>query len=262
MNFHTFYSKFVNWISNVGPKVLIGLVLLVIGFWTIRLLKRWFSNMISKHEVDSSLKPFLLSLITTVLQIVVILAVMQVIGVKMTIFAAFVGALGVAFGLALSGTLQNFTSGILILLLKPYKIGDNIVAQGQDGIVNSIQLFYTVIITLDNKTVIIPNSKLSNEVIVNISKNGIRRMDVEFKFNFSFDFEKIRSIIQDALAKSDKVKDDPVPEIGISLIEPDGYRIRTQAWVDADQFEESRFAVQRLLINALVSAGIKLPGIT
>ncbi len=262
MNFHTFYNKFVNWIINAGPKVLTGIVLLVIGFWVISLLKRWFRKRIAKHEVESSLQPFLLSLITTVLQIVVVLIVMQMIGIKMTIFAAFVGALGVAFGLALSGTLQNFTSGILILLLKPYRVGDNIVAQGQDGIVDSIQLFYTVIITFENKTVIIPNSKLSNEVIVNISKNGIRRMDVEFKFNFGFDFEKIRAIIKEALNTSDIVKDDPAPEIGVSLIEPDGYRILTHAWVEADKFEESKFAVQQLLINKLIAAGIKLPGIT
>lgn len=262
MNFHTFYSKFVNWLAIAGPKVLTGLLLLVIGFWTIGLLKRWFRKRIARHEVESSLQPFLLSLITTVLQIIVVLVVMQMIGIKMTIFAAFVGAVGVAFGLALSGTLQNFTSGILILLLKPYKVGDNIVAQGQDGIVDSIQLFYTVIITLDNKTVIIPNSKLSNEVIVNISKNGIRRLGVEFKFNFGFDFEQIRSIIQQALKASDLVKDDPAPEIGVSLVEPDGYRIITNAWVEADHFEESKFEVQKLLIRALVAAGIKLPGIT
>lgn len=262
MNFHTFYNKFVNWVTNAGPKVIIGLILLIIGFWVIRHLKRWFRRIILKRDVESSLQPFLLSLITTILQIVVVLIVMQVIGIKMTIFAAFIGALGVAFGLALSGTLQNFTSGVLILLLKPYKIGDNIIAQGQDGIVDSIQLFYTVMITFENKTVIIPNSKLSNEVIVNISKNGIRRLDVEFKFNFGFDFEKIRSIIQQALKASDLVKDNPAPEIGISLIEPDGYRILTHAWVEADHFEESKFEVQKLLINALIVAGVKLPGIT
>lgn len=99
----------------------------------------------------------------------------------MTMFAALVGAFGVAAGLALSGTLENFTSGILILLLKPFRVGDNIIAQAQEGTVTSIQLFYTVVLTFDNRTVIVPNSKLSNEVIINLSREGLRRMDIELK---------------------------------------------------------------------------------
>lgn len=110
-----------------------------------------------------------MSLLFTILQILLLLTLMQILGIQMTVFAALVGGIGVAAGLALSGTLQNFTSGILILLLKPYKVGDNIIAQGQEGTVLSIQIFYTVLLTYDNRDVIIPNSKLSNELIINLS---------------------------------------------------------------------------------------------
>ena len=115
------------------------------------------------------------------LKILLALALLQVLGIQMTMFAALVGAFGVAAGLALSGTLENFTSGILILLLKPFRVGDNIIAQAQEGTVTSIQLFYTVVLTFDNRTVIVPNSKLSNEVIINLSREGLRRMDIELK---------------------------------------------------------------------------------
>jgi small conductance mechanosensitive channel len=120
-------------------------------------------------------------------------------GIEMSIFAALIASVGVAAGLALSGTLQNFTSGILILVLKPYKVGDNIIAQAQEGTVSSIQLFYTVITTFDNKTVIVPNSKLSNELIVNLSREGTRRLDTEMKVAFPVPFEQIRSIVEQAI---------------------------------------------------------------
>lgn len=213
-----------------------------------------------RRQLDGSFQPFLLSLIITVMQVLLILGCMQVLGVEMTIFTALVGAFGVAAGLALSGTLQNFTSGILILLLKPYTVGDNIVAQGHDGIVSSIQLFYTVMVTRDNRTVIIPNSKLSNEVIINISKMGKRRMDVEMKFNYGYDFEHIRSIIDKTLNASPLVENQPEPKIGISALDPDGFKVVINGWVAAFEFEDKKYEVQQKLVSDLKLAGVKLPG--
>ena len=260
MNFDTWSQKAYQWLIHAGPKLLIGIVLLLIGFWVISLIKRWIKYIFSKKDMDNSLRPFLLSLITVTLQAVLILTVMQSLGVKMTIFAALIGAMGVAFGLALSGTLQNFTSGILILLLKPYRVGDSIVAQGQDGIVRSIQLFHTIIITTDNRMVIIPNSKLSNEVIVNISKMGKRRLDIEFKFNFGFEFDKIRSIILKSLTGGANHINDAIPAVGISSIDPDGFKVMVHIWVKWDKYEASKFEVQQKLIHNLKQEGIKLPG--
>src|SRR3954470_10993697 len=139
----------------------------------------------TRRQLDSSLQPFLLSLLFTILQVLLLLTAMQIIGIQMTIFAALIGGIGVAAGLALSGTLQNFTSGILILLLKPFRVGDIIIAQGQEGIVQSIQIFYTVVVTYDNRDVIIPNSKLSNDLIINISQEGKRRLDLDIKLPYT-----------------------------------------------------------------------------
>jgi small conductance mechanosensitive channel len=254
------YDKLYNWILAVGPRILAALVVLMLGVWFIRLFKKWLKRRIKKRQLDESFQPFLVSLIITVLQILLVLGIMQVLGIQMTIFTALVGAFGVAAGLALSGTLQNFTSGILILLLKPYRAGDNIVAQGHDGIVSSIQLFYTVMITRDNRTVIIPNSKLSNEVIINVSKIGKRRLDVEMKFSYAFEFEKIKSIIERTLHASPLVENEPKPKIGISGLDPDGFKVVINGWVDAFEFEDRKYDVQQKLVSDLKASGIKLPG--
>jgi small conductance mechanosensitive channel len=152
--------------------------------------------------------------------------------------------------------------GILILMLKPFRIGDNIVAQGQDGIVSSIQLFYTVIITHDNKTVIIPNSKLSNEVIINISRQGKRRLDMEVKFNYGFDFSTIKSIVMKTLKDLPEAADHPAPAIGVSVLDPDGFKVMINTWVDAKSFETSKLLIQQKVIEDLKVAGMKLPGMT
>jgi small conductance mechanosensitive channel len=236
------------------------MVVLVLGIWFIKLFRKWLRHRLHKHELDTSFQPFLVSLIITILEILLGLGIIQVLGIRMTIFTTLVGAIGVAAGLALSGTLQNFTSGVLILLLKPYKVGDNIIAQGQDGIVASIQLFYTIVTTMDNRTVIIPNSKLSNEVIINISKLGKRRLDVEMKFSYAYNFEQIRAIIEKTLQHSSLVENDPQPRIGVSALDPDGFKVIINAWVDAFEFEVSKYEVQHNLVEDIKKGGIKLPG--
>jgi len=174
---HKFTDRAYDWIISYGPIILIAIVVFFLGQWIIRLLNRELKKVLSGKRVDVTLRPFLLNLFATLLQVVLILGLMQVLGIRMTIFAAVIGAFGVAAGLALSGTFQNFASGILIIMLKPFKVGDNINAQGQEGTVTSIRLFYTVVLTYNNTTVIVPNSKLSNEIIFNLSYEGKRRMD-------------------------------------------------------------------------------------
>jgi small conductance mechanosensitive channel len=254
------YDKLYSWILTVGPRLLIAIVVLVLGIWFIRIFRNWLRHRMKKRELDESFQPFLISLIVTVLEVMLGLGIIQVLGIQMTIFTTLVGAIGVAAGLALSGTMQNFASGVLILILKPYKVGDNIVAQGQDGIVSSIQLFYTIVTTWDNRTVIIPNSKLSNEVIVNISKLGKRRLDVEMKFSYAYDFEKIKSVIEKSLRSSPLIESEPKPHIGVSVLDPDGFKIIVNGWVNAMEFEMSKYEIQKKLVEDIRDSGIKLPG--
>jgi small conductance mechanosensitive channel len=254
------YDKIFTWAIAYGPRILLAIAILILGIWLIRLLKRWFGKFLSGKKLDKSLKPFLQGTLTVTLQILLVLALLQVLGIQMTMFAALVGAFGVAAGLALSGTLQNFTSGILILLLKPFRVGDNVIAQGQEGTVTSIQMFYTVVLTFDNRTVIVPNSKLSNEVIINLSRQGNRRMDMEMKFSYKVPYERVHAIIEKAIDSADDLLQDPPKRIGVESLEPDGYKVRINIWVRAHGFTDVRLAFQQRLIQEFRNSDVKLPG--
>jgi len=260
MNLAKFYDKAYDWILLEGPKVLIGILVFIAAQVLIRLLKKGMRAYMTKREFDSSIQPFLISLLFAVFQVFAVIATMDVIGIRMTIFTVLIGGIGVAAGLALSGTLQNFTSGILILLLKPFRVGDTIIAQGQEGIVSSIQIFYTIVVTYDNKDVIIPNSKLSNDLIINISQEGKRRMDLDIKLPFVIDYRAAEKVIQKTLADDKSLLQDPPPRIGISLIEGDGYHLTINVWTTPHDFIDNKLALQVRILEDLRNSGIKWPG--
>ena len=178
-----FYDVAYEWLLNYGLKILLAVVIFFVGQMLIRILRRWISKFFQAPRFKQ-IRSFLEGLVAVSLQILLLLLLMQILGIQMTIFAAAITAFGVAAGLALSGTLQNFASGVLILLLRPYRIGDNIITQGQEGTVSSIQLFYTVVTSFDNKTIIVPNGKLSNEIIINFKpeRHKENRYRIEVKF--------------------------------------------------------------------------------
>ena len=256
-----FYDKAYNWLLTFGPNIIISVFIGVIGFWLVRIVVSRLHKIFDKRDLDASLRPFLISITQIGLQMLVILAIMQELNIQLTLFASLLAAIGVAAGLALSGTLQNFTSGILILLMKPYRVGESIIAQGQEGIVESIQIFYTVVTTYDNRTVIIPNSKLSNEVIINISREGDRRLDVDFKFSFGMDYNDIEKVLQSSVSKMKDILESPVSRVGISAIDADGYHISVNVWVKAHVFQDAKLQIQQQLLEDLKANGIKLPGI-
>ncbi|HUQ66948.1 MAG TPA: mechanosensitive ion channel family protein [Flavitalea sp.] len=260
MDDNKIYDKIYNWLITSGPRILLAIIILLAGIWFIRIMKRWSGNFISHRKFDPSLKPFLQGVVSTILQILLVLALLQVLGIQMTMFAALIGAFGVAAGLALSGTLQNFTGGILILVLKPFRVGDNIIAQAQEGTVTSIQLFYTIVLTFDNRTVIVPNSKLSNEVIINLSREGHRRMDIELKFSYKVPFEDVKGVIQQSIDHSEDLLKDPPVRIGVETMDADGYKVRINIWVKAHGFNETRLEFQKRLIDQFKTSSIKLPG--
>ncbi|MCD0490612.1 mechanosensitive ion channel family protein [Pedobacter sp. MC2016-14] len=259
-NVDSYYDKFYDWLLLKGPDILLAIVFLFVGLWLIRIFSRWMQGRMQHHQVNSSLKPFFLNVTIVVLRALLIFLVMQTLGIPLTIFAALVGAIGVAAGLALSGTMQNFASGVLILLLRPFSVSDNIIAQGQEGTVTSIKLFYTVVTTFDNRTVIIPNSKLSNEVIINISALGSRRLDLELKFSYGIDLATVRKVIDQTIAESTAILKTPEKRIGISALEESGYKIMVNVWLNAHGFHDARLVFQENLMQNLKGSGIKLPG--
>ena len=254
-----FYDVAYHWLLTYGSKIILAIIIFIVGQWLIRLLRKWIKRFFIAPKFKQ-VRPFLEGIIGIGLQILLILLLMDILGIQMTIFAAVIAAFGVAAGLALSGTLQNFASGVLILILKPYKIGDNIVTQGQEGTVSSIQLFYTVITSFDNKTIIVPNSKLSNEIIINLSRQGKRRIDIELKLSYSINAEHAKQIIAQTILASQNLLTDPTHRISVSSLETDGYKLMINVWTNAHGFNDAKFALQENIMNALKKTDVKLPG--
>jgi small conductance mechanosensitive channel len=261
-NIDHFYNKAYDWIIDKGPSVIFGIALLILGLWLIKLLGKWMQGGMHRKDINPSLRPFLTSLILITLRILLVLTVMQIIGIQLTFLTVLIGGIGVAAGLALSGTLQNFASGVLILLLKPFVVGDNIIAQSQEGTVTSIQIFYTIVKTFDNRTVVIPNGKLSNEVIINISREGSRRLDIEMKFSYGIDYEQIVSIFNETVDGFKACLKTPERRIGVAALEDSGFKVILNVWVEAHGFTDTKLSFLELLMKNLKLGGIKLPGMT
>ena len=251
-----FYEEAFHWLITYGPKIIIAIIILIIGQWLLRIFNRWIKKLTEARNLNPSVKTFLANLVAVILQILLVILLMQVLGIGMTLFATIIGGITVAAGLALSGTLQNFASGVLILLFRPYKVGDNVVTQGQEGKVSSIQLFYTVILTFDNKTVIVPNSKLSNEIILNLSRQGNRRVDIELKFKYSIEYQKIKQLVTDCFTRLDNILKDPALRIGVSKLDTDNYSVIINTWIPAHGFEDGRLLINEKLMVELKNAGM------
>lgn len=261
MSIEKFYNAAYAWLINYGPRFLLGMGVLFVGLWLIKLILNRSHQKLHQKDVDPTLKPFLMSLLGVVLRILLVLGVMQIIGIQMTLFTALVGAFGVAIGLALSGTLQNFASGILIMLLKPFIVGDNILVQGMEGTVTSIQIFYTLVTTFDNRSVILPNSMLSNNMIINISREGSRRLDINYKFGNAVDIKQVKGIIDQTIKNEEHCLKTPEHRIGVAVLEENSFTLSINVWVNAHGFEDTKLILQEAILQDLKDAGIKIGGL-
>jgi small conductance mechanosensitive channel len=253
-----FSDKAYNWMVSFGPRLGLSIILFFIGEWLIRLMNKWIGKLLMNKRMDATIRPFLENILNIIFQILLILGIMQVLGIQMTIFAAVIAAFGVAAGLALSGTLQNFASGVLIILLKPFRVGDNINTQGQEGTVTMIRIFYTTILTYSNTTLIVPNSKLSNEVIFNLSRQGKRRLDIDMKFHYDVDVEAVKNLIVKTMNGMPECLKDPAPRIGVDKLEIDGFTIVVNVWANSHGFYDTKLSLQEKIIKEIKEAGFKL----
>jgi small conductance mechanosensitive channel len=198
-------DKLIGVIVEYSPKVVMSFIVLLIGLWLVNRIAIIADKAMLKRELEVSLRTFLKSLISIGLKIVLIVTVAGMIGIGTASFVTILGAAGLAVGLALQGSLSNFAGGVLILIFKPFKVGDSIEAGGQSGEVIEIQIFNTILLTGDHKTVILPNGPLSNGTIVNTSRYGDLRVDLELKISSENDLSKVKVIIHDVLAKSNRI---------------------------------------------------------
>lgn len=205
-------------VAEYAPKVVVALIVLIIGLWLIKRIAVLIDKGMKKRELDVSLRTFLRSLISIGLKIVLIVTVAGMLGIGTASFVTVLGAAGLAIGLALQGSLSNFAGGVLILIFKPFKVGDTIEAQGQTGEVKEIQIFNTLLLTSDHKTVILPNGVLSNNTIVNNTRAGDLRIDVQLTVSTDNDLEKVKAIIRDVVSNNKKVLNNPEPGIFVGKI--------------------------------------------
>lgn len=252
-------DKIMDFVLTYGPKLIGAIITLVVGLWVIKMVMNGIVKSFRKREMDPSLIPFLKGLIGTLLKVMLIISVMSMMGIAMTSFVAILGAMGLAVGMALSGTLQNFAGGVIILILKPFKIGDVIEAQGYIGSVNSIQIFNTILKTPDNKTIIIPNGGLSTGSMVNYSTEATRRVDWTVGIGYGDDIEKARKILLEILSSDDRIFKDPAPFIQVSALADSSVNLATRVWVNAGDYWGVFMETNEKIYNEFNKQGINIP---
>lgn len=252
-------DSIMEYVVEYGLKVVGGIAFLIVGLWIAKKLTKSVKKIMLAKSVDEALIGFVSSLVSIGLKVLVVISAMGIVGIEMTSFIAILGAAGLAVGLALQGTLQNFAGGTLILILKPYKIGDYISVTGHDGIVKEIQIFNTILVTPDNKTIIIPNSSISSSSMINFSSQTTRRVDWSFGVAYGSDFKTIKDTIQDVLDADKRILKDPSTFIGLGEMADSSVNFTTRAWVEPADYWGVYFDINKEIYEAFNAKGIEIP---
>jgi small conductance mechanosensitive channel len=245
-------------IMEYGSRVLLAVITLAVGWWLINKLTHKVSKLLAMRNADQALQGFIGSLANIILKVLLIVSVASMIGVETTSFVAAIGAAGLAIGLALQGSLANFAGGVLILLFRPFRIGDWIEAQGISGTVDSIQIFHTVLRTGDNKTVIVPNGNLSNGIITNYNRQPTRKVVFDVGVDYEADLQKAREVLLE-LAQDERVLTDPVPVAVVSTLGDSSITVSLRVWVKTADYWDVLFQFNELSRDRLKGAGINIP---
>ena len=254
-----YFDLGLSYLIEYGIQILGAIIVLIIGLWIIKKISKTTLRLMEKRNIDESLRPFLVSLLNVVLKALLVVSVMSMVGIEMTSFIAILGAAGLAIGMALSGTLQNFAGGVMILVFKPFNVGDFIEAQGHMGIVKEIQIFNTILTTVDNKTIIIPNGGLSTGSMTNFSTQENRRVDFVFGIGYGDNLEKAKSLIIDIANNDKRVLQDPAPFARLSELGDSSVNITTRLWVNAADYWDVYFDTMEAVYEQFNSQGINIP---
>ena len=242
-----------------GLRIVSAIAIFVIGRWVAKGVTRLVERLMVKRKVDETLVSFVSHLGYVALLAFVIIATLNKLGIQTASIIAVVGAAGLAIGLALQGSLSNFAAGVLMIIFRPFKVGDYIEGAGVSGTVESIQIFTTQLKTPDNKTIIIPNAKISGDNIVNYSTKGSRRVDLVFGIGYSDDISEARQIIMDILTKDERVFKDPEPVVVVSELADSSVNLTTHAWARSSDVWDIFFETNEKVKNAFDAQGITIP---
>lgn len=259
MTFTDIVSMLAEWGIEIAAKIAIALVIYFIGRWLIGRLIKIVNKICDKRGVEISLQRFFDNMIKVVLYICLVLMVVGVLGIDTTSLIAMFASASLAIGMALSGTMQNFAGGVMILLLRPYRIGDYIEAQGQAGTIKEITLFNTVILTVDNKTIYVPNSTISSGIINNYSQSATRRVDWNVTISYGDDVEAARRAMMAMMSEDKRIKQDPAPVVYVSSLGESAVNLAVRAWVDNADYWDVFFELNERIYNELPKHGLHFP---
>lgn len=246
-------------VMEYGPNLLFAILTLVVGLWIVKFIVEGVRRGLDKSETDKTLRGFTISLVSVLLKIMVYITALGMLGVEMTSFIAILGAAGLAVGLALSGTLQNFAGGVMILFFKPFKAGHFIDAQGHMGTVKEIQIFVTILTTPDNKTVIIPNGPLATGSMTNFSREPRRRVDWTFGIGYGDDLDKAYEVLKRLMSQDDRILSDPEPFVALNELGDSSVDITVRAWVEAADYWEVFFRMNEEVYKTFEKEGLSIP---
>ena len=259
MTFSDILSMLAEWGVEIAAKVAIALAIYFVGRWLIGRLVKIVNKVCEKRGVEISLQQFFKNMIKVVLYICLALTVIGILGIDTTSLIAMFASASLAIGMALSGTMQNFAGGVMILLLRPYRIGDYVEAQGQAGTIKEISLFNTVITTVDNKTIYVPNSSISTGIINNYSQAATRRVDWNITISYGDDVEVARRVLIEMMNSDKRVKQDPAPVVYLTSLGDSAVNISARAWVDNADYWGVYFDLNERIYNELPKHGLHFP---
>ena len=261
------YSLLGQWALSFCKNLIIAIIVYLIGRWIIKWINKLTKKALKKSNVDPSLYTFLKSIVSVVLWLVLIIIIISILGIETSSFIALFASAGVAIGMALSGTLQNFAGGVMILLFKPFKVGDFIEAKGFMGTVKEIQIFNTIISTIDNQMVIIPNGGLATDAMKNYTAEKYRRVDLDYTFAYGTDLDKVKAAINEVQAQNPLIMQGPVDDspvvaahwVGITEFGEKGVIVNTRTWCKTEDYWTVYFYMNETVYQQLKDRGFMFP---
>lgn len=258
-NVEKYYKQITEMAVEYAPKLALAILTLIFGWIAIKIVIGFVKKQLTKSHVDVSLVPFVAGVLSVVLKATLLVAVAGMVGIKTTSFVAIIGAAGLAVGLALQGSLSNFAGSVLILFFKPFKVGDVVEMQGESGTVEEIKLLYTKIATFDNKVIFMPNGKVANDNIKNISFNDIRRVDFTFGIGYDDDIDRAKSIFREILEKDSRIIQDKGLTVKLSELADSSVNFIVRCWAKKEDYWDIYWDTMESTKKALDSNNISIP---
>lgn len=254
-----FLQHLLDWGVSVGGRIIGAIIIFVVGRFIISLLRKMLAKVLDKRHVDAGIQSFVKSLVNILLTILLVIAVIGKLGIETTSFAALLASAGVAVGMALSGNLQNFAGGVIVLLFRPFKVGDWIESQGVSGTVREIQIFHTILTTADNKVIYIPNGALSSGTVTNSSREDTRRVEWIIGVDYGENYDKVESTVRRLIAADSRILATPEPFVALHALDASSVNVVIRVWVKSGDYWGVYFDMNKTIYSVFNKEGIGFP---